>query len=137
MPSSMTGSSSFHVSSGSEKHLVACLRRSTVLSLLIAIGGVGLWHRALAAEPDQVQWPLGRWRVVERGWELEAPLQRLEIRRANQSGDAIVVAFDQDEKGQARVWGSARLDRQVAVSEAARWLLAEWTVGTNAVLLQL
>jgi Tol biopolymer transport system component len=100
----------------------------------------GLGACGFAAEPTGVEgsvWPLGRWRVAERGWGWATRLETLEVRTAGASGDAIAVAYDLDARGRERVWGSARLHRPLAGPAAARWLTAEWIAGGSAVLLQL
>jgi Tol biopolymer transport system component len=109
-------------------------------AFVLSLGGTeipGFSCRLYAAADDSSAWPAGRWRVIERCWELDTPLTRLEIRRSSASDDAIVVAFETDDRGQPRVWGSGRLDRQVVTAESARWLTAEWTAGSTVVLLQL
>ena len=91
-----------------------------------------------APGPSEGGVPWGRWRVVERGWGWESRLHAIEVRpAATASGDAMVVAFERDEQGRERTWGSAKFQRPVAAPAPARWLVAEWTSGSSAVLLQL
>lgn len=94
---------------------------------------------ALGADGDGRAWPWGRWNVVERGWDLDSPLQRLEIRRAERTGDAVVIAYEANDplRRTDRVWGSARLDMPTAVASSARWMTAEWNAGLAAVVLQI
>ena len=88
--------------------------------------------------PSEGGAPWGRWRVAERGWGWESRLHAIEVRpAATTSGDAMVVAYERDEQGLERVWGSARFQRPVAAPSPARWLVAEWNSGSSAVLLQL
>src|SRR5438132_14000343 len=69
------------------------------------------WLAAVGEEDRPSPWPLGRWRVVDRGWGLESRLRKVEVRPGSASGDAVVVAIEADDQGRERVWGSARLDR--------------------------
>lgn len=94
---------------------------------------------SLAADGDARPWPWGHWNVVERGWDLDSPLQRLEIRRAERTGDAVVIAYESNDplRRTDRVWGSARLDMPTAGAASARWMTAEWTAGPISVVLQI
>jgi len=78
-------------------------------------------------------WPLGRWRVVGRGWGFDCPIQSLEIRPEARAGGATVVA----EAADGRSLGSGRLERPAAGPGRDRWLRAGWEAGPSAVLLQL
>src|SRR4051794_35558701 len=93
--------------------------------------------RPTRADQAPSPWPMGGWRVVERGWGLTSKLRRLEVHPGGRSDDAVVVAYEADERGRERVWGSARLDRPVAEAAPARWFTAEWTEGPTVVRLQL
>ncbi|HEV3165068.1 MAG TPA: hypothetical protein VGZ22_13670 [Isosphaeraceae bacterium] len=109
--------------------------RVILIGLTFLLGVVSSATIAYGADP--VPWPLGKWRVVERGWALDSPLQGLEIRNVNAAGDAIVIAHTRDAAGSDRVWGSAKLDHQTVSAAGARWIKAEWTAGDDAVVLQL
>ena len=100
--------------------------RFVLLALLVLGPG-----RAPAAEPS---WPLGIWRVAERGLGWGAELRRLTIRPGDAPGEAVAVAFAVDDRGEERIWGSTELRRP----RDAAWgpIQGQWASGTAAVRLQ-
>ena len=101
----------------------------------IARGAGWLALIALAATGADAadDWPVGRWRVVGRGWGLDCPVRSLEIRPEPRGGGASVVA----DAGDARAIGSARLARPAGGPGRDRWWDAAWESGPTAVRLQL
>lgn len=109
------------------------------LALIPAAALVGVACRAAELPAvDGGRSLFGRWQVVDRGWGWETRLHALEIRPlSTTSAESVVVAFERDERGLERVWGSARVDRPLAPPPSSRWSSAEWTIGRSTVLLQL
>ena len=61
------------------------------------------------------EWPVGRWRVAERGLGLDSPLHRLEVAPLKGSDGASLVAVAIDEQGRERTWGKVNLNRRTSL----------------------
>ena len=80
-----------------------------------------------AAGPVPAEWPVGRWRAVERAWDWPSRLGTVEILTSGNSGDALLLLIEGDEIGV-----STRPYATVRVAGGLRELRAGWDISGEA-----
>jgi Tol biopolymer transport system component len=103
------------------------------------LGGVGLLCLLVAPQgaveaADLPRLAPGKWRVVERPLNLDCRLRSLEILATRRSGELSVTAWESDDRGDEKAWGSGKL---AVDSGGLGALQAEWLSGTARVVLKL